>query len=126
MDVTFAFFGHDELADFVLELVFVFSTAKAFVEADAGYAVFTVASLESLDGGEGGGVFVGAIKDLVVEDEVVLVGGDEEFSAQFYGLAGFAFGDPLAVGFEEGEDFFAVGDGLVFEDATLDEVDVFF
>ena len=99
--VAFAFFGHDELVDLACEVGFVGGATEAFVEADAFDAVFAVLRLDSLDGGTGLGMFVGGVEDFVVEDEVVLIGGDEEFASEFYGASGFAFADPLGVGLEE-------------------------
>ena len=126
LGVAFAFFGHDELVDFSCKGGFGGGAAEAFVEADALDGVFAVLFLDAFDGGEGLGMFVGGGEDFVVEDNVVLVGGDEEFAPEFYGASGFAFGDPLGVGLEEGEGFFFVGDGFASDDTPLDEIDVFF
>ena len=61
---------------------------------------------------------------VIVNDRLILVGGDEEFAAKFHRAASFALADPLGVGLEERENLFLVRDGFSLEDAPLDEVDV--
>ena len=80
---------------------------------------------EPSDGGRGLGMLVGVVHIVIVNDKLILVGGDEEFSAKFHGATIFALADPLGVRLEERENQFFVWDRFALEDAPLDEVDVF-
>ena len=80
---------------------------------------------EPSDGGRGLGMLVGVVHIVIVNDKLILVGGDEEFSAKFHGATIFALADPLGVRLEERENQIFVWDRFALEDAPLDEVDVF-
>ena len=124
LGIAFAFLWHDDTPGHILELGLVGFAAEALVEADAFEGAIPVL-LE--DPGDGGGclrMFVGLGHVVIVNDKLILVGGDEEFAAKFHRAAGFALADPLGVGLKERENLFLVRDGFSLEDAPLDEVDV--
>ena len=123
--IAFAFLWHDDPSGQFLKLRLVGFAAETFVEADAFDGAGPVLLQDPGDGSGCLGVFVGVIHDLVVKDEMMLVGRDEEFAAKFHRTTGFALADPLGVGFEERENLFLVRDGFTLEDALFDEVYVF-
>ena len=125
LSIAFAFLWHDDPSGHILELDLVGLAAEALVEADAFEGARPELLQYSGDRGGGLGMLVGLSHVVIVNDKVILVGGDEEFAAKFHRAAGLALADPLGVGLKEREDLFVVRDGFAPEDAPLDEVDVF-
>lgn len=116
----FAFFGHDDFGDFELQQFAVFDAAEAAVGAEADEFSGGEGAEESVGEGDDFSAFVAAGHDLIVMDEVVLVGGDEEAATEFDAGSAFAFGDPFGVLFEEGKELFSGGDFTSFEEAVAD------
>ena len=75
--------------------------------------------------GDDFGTFVSSGHDFVVVDEVVLVGGNKQATAEFYIGTTLSFGDPFGVLFKEGVELFFSGDFTSFQKAVADQKDVF-
>jgi len=80
---------------------------------------------KAVDKGDDFGAFVATSHDFVAVDELMLVGGDEETTSEFYSGTAFSFGDPFGVLLKEGVKFFSSGDFAPFKETIADEEDVF-
>lgn len=122
--IAAAFLRHDDLINDLLQPGLVVLATKSLVEADAFDAALAVLLDDPGDSGFRLRMIVGMFHILVVEDEMMLVGGDEELATKFNRATCLPFVDPLGVGFKEREDFFRVRNGFSFQDASVNEVDV--